>query len=146
MSYSEPVSGALSEALEASRPAVEAALREAEAELGELRARTDELEALIARAHALLGREPAPKETAARLTLHEALAQILREHGNQWMTVRELAEAVNTSGLYRKRDGSFVEPSQIHARSKNYERLFEKEGSRIRLRGVPSTHAPEAGA
>lgn len=144
MSYSRLMSEELNEALEASRPAVEAALREAETELEELRSRTSELEAMIARAHAVLGRVEAAPEPRGRLTLHEALAQILREQGNRWMTVRELAEEVNTSKLYRKRDGSLVEPSQIHARAKNYERLFEKEGSRIRLRRVSSEDASSA--
>jgi Tfp pilus assembly protein PilX len=140
------MSETLSQALEASRPAVEAALREAEAELEALRARTQELETLVARAQVLLGREAAASQVAVRLTLHDAIAQILRNQGNRWMTVRELADEVNSSGLYRKRDGTPVEPNQIHARTKNYERLFDKEGPRIRLRVVPPADAAERAA
>jgi hypothetical protein len=42
--------------------------------------------------------------------------------------VRQLADAVNERGLYRKRDGSPVEVNQVHARTSNYEALFEKNG------------------
>ena len=68
------------------------------------------------------------------LTLHAALEFILRENGNPWMTVRELADRVNASGLYTTRDGSPVEVNQIHARTKNYSALFEKDRGRVRLR------------
>lgn len=39
-----------------------------------------------------------------------------------------------TGGLYRKRDGSPVEVNEIHARTNNYQDLFEKDGSLIRMR------------
>ena len=48
--------------------------------------------------------------------------------------MRELADEVNERSMYRKRDGSPVEANQVHARTKNYTALFEKDGSRIRLR------------
>ena len=70
----------------------------------------------------------------SRLTLHEALAHVLRERGNEWTSARELADEVNTHGLYVKRDGRPVEVNQVHARVKNYPQLFEKNGSQIRLR------------
>jgi len=56
------------------------------------------------------------------------------------MIVRELADEVNARGLYRKRDGSPIEPNEIHARAKNYASIFEKKGPRIRLRarGAPN--------
>lgn len=104
-------------------------LAETEAELAELEARRSELLALIGQAKAALALEPA----GARPTLHSALAQVLRENSNVWMTARELADAVNTRGLYTKRDGRPVETNQVHARVKNYPHLFEKQGSRIRL-------------
>ena len=50
------------------------------------------------------------------------------------MTARELADAVNQGGLYEKRDGSPVEPSQVHARVHKYGRLFIRENGRVRLR------------
>jgi len=67
-----------------------------------------------------------PPAGKTMMTLHEALAQILRENGNAPMTARALADVVNDRGLYRTRDGSPVEVNQIHARTKNYQDLFEK--------------------
>jgi hypothetical protein len=49
------------------------------------------------------------------------------------MTVRELADAINERGLYEKRDGSLVDPSQIHARANKYQAMFAKDGRRLRL-------------
>jgi hypothetical protein len=128
----------LRDALEHARPELEKALAEAETELKRLDVRRAELMHLIARAQAALGLAGTGTSTdtkgARPLTLHEALAQILRERGNAWMTARELADEVNARALYRKRDGSPVEANQVHARTKNYADLFEKDGSQIRLR------------
>jgi hypothetical protein len=120
--------------LEQSRPAIEAGLRDAERELADLDARRGELLGLISRARAALGELPpaAMKPPAERLTLHEAMELVLRENENEWMTVRELADAINERGLYEKRDGSVVDPSQIHARANKYQQLFEKDGRRLR--------------
>jgi hypothetical protein len=127
----------LRRALEGARPDLEAGLLDAETELVQLDSRRAELVELIGRAKAALG-VPNLSVTIGSdsrgLTLHEALVQILREHGNQWMTARDLTDEVNRRGLYTKRDGSAVEVNQIHARTKNYEDLFEKDGGRIRLR------------
>jgi hypothetical protein len=130
------VSERLKEALAMSHAAIEEGLAEARAQLDELRTRENELEALIARGEAALGSAPVADEAEGRLTLHEALEQILRGHENRWMTVQELAEEINRRGLYRKKDGSPVEPNQVHARTKNYDAIFEKNGPRIRLRGA----------
>jgi peptidoglycan hydrolase CwlO-like protein len=125
----------LYEALEMNRAEIEAGLQEAQRELDELNQRKNELEALIARAKAALGEAGhAAASQARRRTLHDAMAQVLHEHGNRWMTVRELADEVNRRALYEKRDRSPVEPNQIHARAKNYSALFDKEGPRVRLR------------
>jgi hypothetical protein len=135
----------LDEALTQAQPAIRDALTRAEHELDELMARRVELEALITRARAVLGESVAeiPLDAQAaepaeeRRTLHEALKLILRENGNRWMTVSELAKAVNEKRLYSKRDGSPVEPNQIHARTNNYSEMFEKnptDRSRVRLR------------
>jgi ABC-type transporter Mla subunit MlaD len=129
----------LRQALEDARPQLEAGLAEAEAELAQLEQRRGELLALIAQAKVALGqaRTPAAGIEAGQqrgLTLHAALSQVLREHDNEWMTVRELANEVNARGLYAKRDGSPVEANQVHARTKNYAELFEKDGARVRLR------------
>ena len=67
------------------------------------------------------------------VTLHEELATILAEQGNAWMTTAELARFINERGDYRKRDGSAVTDFQVHGRTRNYNRLFERDGSRVRL-------------
>jgi len=130
--------GRLSSTLASVRGELESGLAEAEAELAQLDERRAELTALITQARAALGIDaaiPVPSpDPAQRLTLHEALASVLREHGNASMRARELADEVNSRGLYRKRDGSPVEVNQVHARVKNYAQVFEKDGSRIRLR------------
>lgn len=124
--------------LDGVRDELEAGLAEAESELARLDARRAELVALIEQARAALGidvSQSAPREAPARaLTLHDALAQVLRERANAWASARELADEVNRRRLYVKRDGSDVAVSQVHARIKNYSQLFEKEGASIRLR------------
>lgn len=67
--------------------------------------------------------------------LHDELAAILRSRGNAWMTTRELAEAVNARGRYHKKDGTGVTAFQVHGRTKNYTQIFERDGSKVRLRG-----------
>src|SRR5215469_15503423 len=121
----------LEQALQKSRQLIGSALDEARAELAALNARRAELEALIAQAEVALG-SPQPPAAPPAMTLHEALALILRENDNEPMTVRQLTDAVNERGLYRKRDGSPVEVNQVHARTSNYEALFEKDGALIR--------------
>jgi HB1, ASXL, restriction endonuclease HTH domain len=112
---------------------IRSALADARAELTALDDRRIELVALISQAEAALGEAHPPAGTIVT-TLHEALAQILRENGNAPMTARALADAVTDRGLYRKKDGSPVEINQIHARTNNYHDLFEKDGPLIRLR------------
>ena len=127
----------LLKALEDNRPAIEAALADAESELADLQARERELKLLINRAKAALGYEAPQRDAPAatrRLTLHEAIERVLAENENEWLTVTEIASQINDRRLYQKRDGSPVEPSQIHARAKNYTAMFEKDGPRIRLR------------
>jgi chromosome segregation ATPase len=120
--------------LEETRPAIQSALAEAEQELAELNDRRTELEGLIARARSVLtdDQEQAPRTPAQRLTLHEAMEHVLDEQHNRWMTVHELADAINERKLYEKRDRSPVEPSQIHARANKYPGRFEKDGPRVR--------------
>ena len=50
------------------------------------------------------------------------------------MAARELADEVNRTGLYQKRDGSPVDIGQIHSRAQSYDRLFVRAGGGIRLR------------
>jgi len=67
-------------------------------------------------------------------TLHEEIAAILAESDEEWMTTSSIASRVNARGRYEKGDGSPVTPYQIHGRTKNYPKLFERDGSRVRLR------------
>jgi hypothetical protein len=119
--------------LEGARPQLEAGIAAAEEELQALEARRIELLALISQARAALG-QPGAGDRGARLTLHEALALILRESEDDSMTVRELTDQVNARNLYQRGDGSPLEASQVHARTKNYPQMFDKRGSRVRLR------------
>lgn len=76
------------------------------------------------------------------ITLHEELLAILASNGNRWMSLDELAHAVNARGVYRKRDGSPVLDGQVHLRTRtggSYERLFERQGRLVRARAA---HAP----
>lgn len=130
----------LEQKLEQSGKMVAEALEGARAELAELNQRRVHLEALIAQAEAM--QTASFGATGDRpLTLHAAIAVVLAEEGNRWMTVRELAQAVNSRGLYRKKDGSAVEVGQIHARTKNYSHQFEKNGPNVRLLVQPETEA-----
>ena len=112
-------------------------LSAARTELLALEGRKTQLIALIARTEAMHDALHTDRSPARQMTLHEAIAFLIKESGNRWMTVKELAAAVNTRHLYHKKDGSPVELNQVHARINNYEYLFEKSGPRVRLRLVP---------
>jgi hypothetical protein len=120
----------LGDALERSRQMIKDALTDARNELAEVQRRQTELEQQIAEAEAALG-HPSGQSV---LTLHEALAQVLRENLNQPMTAAALTDIVNGRGLYRRRDGKPVQANQVHARTKNYKDVFEKGAEGIRLR------------
>lgn len=131
----------LANALTANRTEIERELIRAEEELAAVQRREQELQDLIRRARIALGVEPPQSQLAtggsqgrSRMTLHEALLEVLRSTGSRGMTARELADAVNASGLYVKRDGSQVDPGQIYARTHNYSSLFERVDGRIRSR------------
>ncbi len=64
---------------------------------------------------------------------------VLRVRGNAWMTTSDLADAVNDRGRYRKQDTSPVTAFQVHGRARQYAKLFERNGSRIRLAAARST-------
>lgn len=130
----------LKRALRSRQLEIEAGLVEARNELATLEARAEELRALIVKAERALGQDSLIPEGEGRMTLHAALELVLKENDNRWMHVGELADAVNTRGLYRKRDGSTVEPNQVHARTKNYSSIFEKNGPQIRLHDLKGTH------
>ena len=123
----------LATALDETGRIVDEALARAREELAELNDRRARLELLISKAEAVQRTRHRPPLSSKNLTLHEAIEMVLEEEGNRWMTVRELAEAINSRDLYRKKDGSKVEANQIHARTKNYAHLFEKNGPNVRL-------------
>lgn len=129
------MSNSLKTALAESQRVLEAALADARSELIALDHRRAELVEMIDRAESMRRSLEEPSgRTAKPLTLHEAMCQILAEHDNRWMTVREIADEANGRRLYRKKDGSDIEPNQIHARAKNYDQLFEKNGPEVRMR------------
>lgn len=66
------------------------------------------------------------------MTLHEEIRDILLSHGRE-MTTSDLAQEVNCRGNYHKKDGSAVMSSQVHARTKNYKRLFTRQGPIVGL-------------
>jgi hypothetical protein len=78
-------------------------------------------------------KQPAPG--SRRVKLHDEIAAILRANDNRWMTTAEIAKIVQTQGRYIKKDGtSDVTAFQIHGRTRRYADLFERDGSRVRLR------------
>ena len=73
-------------------------------------------------------------QTAKRLTLHEAIAQVLADRGEPMRTA-EIRDAVNRRRLYRRKDGGSVGTAQVAARVNNYARLFWKlSDGRIELK------------
>jgi N-terminal domain of oxidoreductase len=81
-------------------------------------------------------------EVVERLTLHKATELVLRENGNEWMTARELADAINERGLYAKRDGSLVDPSRSVGTAGRTDDAVA--GSRVGLTRAGSTWVHEA--
>lgn len=67
------------------------------------------------------------------MTLHEAIADLLKEVGRP-MSTKEIAEELNKHKTYQKRDGSPISAFQIHGRTKNYPSLFQRDGSIVSLR------------
>ena len=77
-----------------------------------------------------------PRQSSMKL--HEAIKVVLEESGRS-MSTREIAAEVNRRGLYRKKDGSEVTDFQVHGRTKNYPKLFRREGT-IVLGGSPRSN------
>lgn len=65
------------------------------------------------------------------LTLHEAIAVVLREGAK---TSRELADEINRRNLYRRKDGRSLPANQVSARVRAYGCLFERKGKMIFLK------------
>lgn len=62
------------------------------------------------------------------MTLHEAIAQLLRQNG-QPMTPREIANGLNKNKWYSKADKSEIKTSQITARVNDHHELFDIDRS-----------------
>lgn len=80
-----------------------------------------------------------PSTPKSSVKLHEEIVDILQEHKEEWLTTKKISELVNKRGRYRKKDGSAVTAFQIHGRTKNYPHLFDRDGSRVRLKN-PHSH------
>lgn len=126
----------LRRALLANKDEVATAIAAAERELAACQQQCNELADLIERGRLVLGlsgREVRP--TRRSVTLHEAIATILREHGEA-MTAPAIVGEINRRSLYRQRDSRPVGAAQIHARVGSYGHLFERRNRRIALREV----------
>lgn len=68
-----------------------------------------------------------------QVTLHVEMQAILRDAGNRWMTPAEISAAVNERGRYHRRDKAQVSDSQIAARARKYEQVFDCRPGNMRL-------------
>ena len=69
-----------------------------------------------------------------RVYLHDEIAAALRERGNRWMSTKELAKLVRRRGRYQRLKPGEVTAYQVHGRTRRYSRIFERDGSRVRLK------------
>ena len=135
MEYHEEIANVVAtrrEELKADRDAARRIAESLRTQLAEAERRVQLYEALLAfdpdEAHSL-GEVP-----VGHVTLHVAMQMVLKDAPNQMMRPAELAAAIHARGLYRMRDGRAVETQQIHARVGNYENLFERDGTFIKLK------------
>ena len=75
----------------------------------------------------------ASARAASGMTLHEAMAEVLRGEREHMLRAGDLAAEIERRRLYRMRDGRPVEAQQIHARVGHYPQMFTKEGTFIKL-------------
>jgi len=66
------------------------------------------------------------------MKLHDAIVQTLIAE-NRAMSTKEIAEKLNITKLYTKKDNSEITGFQIHGRTKNYPNLFNRDGSIVSL-------------
>jgi hypothetical protein len=72
------------------------------------------------------------------MTLHEAIEKLLRQGGGS-MTTSKIADALNKNKWYQKKDGSLITAFQIHGRTRQYPKLFIRNGTTISLVGTSKT-------
>ena len=73
-----------------------------------------------------------------KMTLHEAIEKLLRQTGRP-MTTQQIADELNKNGWYQKKDGSAIQAFQIHGRTRNYAKIFDRDGSTVSLIGQTIT-------
>jgi len=67
------------------------------------------------------------------MTLHEAIIEVLETSGKE-MTIQEIANELNRTGAYQKKDGSKIMAFQIHGRTRKYPNLFNRDKSFVSLK------------
>lgn len=135
MGYGEEVASVVA----ARRHEVEADLAAAQRVVESLRAQLGDAERRVQSYEALLAFDAdvvrlRTEVAVGHVTLHVAMQMVLKDAPNRMMRPADLASAIHARGLYRMRDGRPVETQQIHARAGNYEDLFEREGTFIKLK------------
>jgi len=68
------------------------------------------------------------------MTLHEAIVQVLIS-ANRMLTTQHIADQLNKTKAYQKRDGSSISDYQIHGRTRKYPLLFDRYGNFVSLKG-----------
>lgn len=68
-----------------------------------------------------------------KMTLHDAIEKLLKEKGGS-MTTTEITEALNENRWFTKKDGSEICQFQVHGRTHNYSRLFDRDGPKVSLK------------
>lgn len=67
--------------------------------------------------------------------LHDAIAEVIRSHGNGWMRASAIAKEIADRDLWRRpTDGRHPPPSQVNARVRAYAAMFQTSDLGIRLR------------
>ncbi len=69
------------------------------------------------------------------MTLHEAIIKVLAENKNS-MTTQKIADLLNKSKWYEKKDGSLITAFQIHGRTRKYSHLFDRKGNIVILKVI----------
>ncbi|HSO30585.1 MAG TPA: ribbon-helix-helix domain-containing protein [Candidatus Sulfomarinibacteraceae bacterium] len=83
-------------------------------------------------ANTALGEAPASYGSA---TLHDVVAQVLRQHGGGWLKASQIAREIGERDLWRRpTDGAHPRASQVSARVRQYPSLFQTSDLGVRLR------------
>lgn len=135
MGYQEDVAAVVAarrDELEADHEAAKRVVESLRAQLAEAERRVQSFAALLAFDTEEV--RPPAEVPLGHVTLHVAMQMVLKDAPNRMMRPADLAAAIHARGLYRMRDGRPVETQQIHARVGNYENLFGRDGTFIKLK------------